>query len=331
MNAVAGGVGQSHCHRRPLSPSRMVMKRLAPIAMLLAVCGAARVAGSRQEMPPVLSARTDLVTLAVTVVDRYGARVGGLRAEHFTVYDGGETRAIQFFSSGGLPATVGLLIDSSGSMRGHRRQVTAAASAFTVMGNEGDEFFTLNFNDVVWPGLPPRVAFTRNRELLQAALAAAPAQGMTALYDAVDRGLSQLESGSRDRRALIIVSDGGDNASARTRSDVLAHARRASAVIYSVSILDPDNREGRADVLKALARETGGRAHTASGGEDVDRAFDDIAAEIRSGYTIGFVPVQAANAGFRPIRVVVDTGDRRRLTARTRAGYYAEPPAAPSP
>ena len=307
------------------------MKRLAPIAMLLALCGAASEARSRQEMPPILSARTDLVTLAVTVVDRHGARVGGLHAEHFTVYDGGETRPIQFFSSDRLPATVGLLIDCSGSMRGHQRQIIGAASAFTVMADEGDEFFTLNFNDVVWPGLPSPVAFTRNRELLQAALAAMPAQGRTALYDAVDRGLSQLEGGSRDRRALIIVSDGGDNASARTRDEVLAHARRASAVIYSVSILDPDNGEGRANVLKTLARETGGRAHTASGGDDVGLAFDDIAAEIRSGYTIGFVPVQATSAGFRSIRVVVDTGDRRRLTTRTRAGYYAEPLAAPSP
>ena len=302
------------------------MKRLAPIAMTLAVCGAASVVASRQEVPPILSARTDLVTLAVTVVDRQGALVGGLRSEDFTVYDSGEPRAVQFFSRDRLPATIGLLIDSSHSMRGHRQEVTAAGSAFTVMCDEGDEFFTLNFHEAVWPGLPPGIAFTRNTEQLQAALAAAPAQGMTALYDAVDRALTQLEGGSRDRRALIVVSDGGDNASTRTRDAVLAHARRANAAIYSVSILDPDNREARADVLKTLARETGGRAHTASRDQDVYRAFVQIAAEIRSGYTIGFAPVEPAAAGFRPIRVVVGAGDRRRLTARTRAGYYAEPP-----
>jgi Ca-activated chloride channel homolog len=305
------------------------MKRLAPIAMTLALCGAASVAASWQEVPTILSARTALVTLEVTVVDRQGALVGGLRPEHFSVYDSGEPRAIQFFSSDRLPATIGLLIDSSRSMRGHRQEVTAAGSAFTVMFDEGDELFTLNFNEAVWPGLPPGLAFTRNTEQLQAALAAAPAQGLTALYDAVDRGLTQLEAGSRDRRALIVVSDGGDNASTRTRDEVVEHARRASAAIYSVSILDPDNRDARADVLKTLARETGGRAHTASRDQDVHRAFVKIAAEIRSGYTIAFAPVETANAGFRPIRVVVDAGDRRQLTARTRAGYYAEPSAAP--
>jgi Ca-activated chloride channel family protein len=203
--------------------------------------------------------------------------------------------------------------------------VTAAAAAFVAMRSPLDEFFTLNFNEAVWPGLPPSVAFTGDTAQLRAALSAAPAQGMTAVYDAVDRGLSHLQRGTRDRRALILVSDGGDNASAQTLAAVLEHARRRSAAIYSVTLFDPDNRDARPQVLKTLARETGGRALTARRTEDVMRSFARIAQEIRSGYTIGFAPAETSEGGFRAIRVVADAGDRRQLIARTRAGYYARP------
>jgi len=102
-------------------------------------------------------------------------------------------------------------------------------------------------------------------------------------------------------------------------------ARRANVSIYTVTLFDPDNRDARPAVLKTLARETGGRVFTARRTEDVVRAFTRIAQEIRSGYSIGFAPPQAAEGGFRSIRVAVDAGDHRQLVARTRAGYYAEP------
>ncbi len=277
----------------------------------------------KDQRPPVLSVETDLITLPVTVVDQHGGFVTGLRQEHFTVYDNGERQTIEFFTSEDLPATVGLVIDSSGSMRGRREDVTAAGTAFVAMSHPLDEFFTLNFNEAVWLGLPPRVIFTEDMDELRDALAAAPAQGMTALYDAVDRALDQLQLGSRDRKALIVVSDGGDNASSHTLDAVLEHARRTNAVLYSVSPFDPDNHDARPQVLKRLARETGGDAFTPKHEDDVMSAFGQIAREIRSGYTIGFSPSSTADGGFRPIRVVADAGDHRQLTVRTRAGYYA--------
>jgi Ca-activated chloride channel family protein len=293
--------------------------------VLVALWGVAVAATPQQRADvPVLSIRTDLVTLAVTVVDQRGAFVSGLRQEHFTIYDNGERQAIQFFTSEDIPATIGLLIDSSASMRGRRGQVTAAAAAFASMGRPADEFFTLNFNEVVWPGLPPAVSFTEDREELLEALAAAPARGMTALYDAVDRGLRQLDRGTRDRKALILVSDGGDNASTQTLEAVVDRARRTGAAIYPVTLFDPDNRDARPQVLNTLARETGGRTFTATTDAAVAESFAGIAEEIRSGYTIGFVP-DPSNAGFRTIRVTVDAGNHRQLTARTRAGYYAGP------
>lgn len=278
---------------------------------------------------PVLAVRTDLVTLSLTVVDRQGRYVTGLRPSDFTVYDGAERREIQFFTGEDLPATVGLIIDSSGSMRTHREHVTAAGAAFAAMRHQLDELFTVNFNEAVWFGLPPGVAFTGDADLIRAVLAAAPARGMTALYDAIDRGLGHLRLGTRDRKALIVVSDGGDNASVQTRDAVLEHARRTNAVIYTVALVDSADRDARPRVLKTLARETGGRSLAPDDADDVTASFSEIARELRSGYTIAFVPAEVFEGGFRPVRVVADAGDGRKLIVRTRAGYYASPPELP--
>lgn len=302
------------------------MTRLIYPALLLALgTVVAATSPQRRVEPPILSVRTDLVTLSVTVVDQRGALVTGLRQDHFTVYDNGEQQTIQFFTSEDLPATIGLVVDSSGSMRGRREDMTAVAAAFAAMRHPLDEFFTLSFNEAVWPGLPPLVAFTEDPDQLRAALLTAPAQGMTALYDALDRGLKHLEHGTRDRKALIVISDGGDNASEQTLAAVLDRARRTNAVIYSVTFFDPDNRDARLQVLKALARETGGRVFTAKRSEDVMRSFAQIAQGIRGGYTIGVAPAETSEGRFRSIRVLVDSDNHRQLIARTRAGYYAGP------
>ena len=303
------------------------MRPLTYLALLLGLWTALGSASPQQpgELVPVISARTDLVTLTVSVVDRRGGFVTGLRPEHFTVYDSGEPQTIQVFTSEDIPATIGLVIDSSGSMRGRRNLVAAAAAAFADMSHPLDEFFTVNFNEYVWLGLPPDVAFTEDMDELGAALSAAPSYGMTALYDAVDRALDHLQLGSRDRRALIVVSDGGDNASSQTLDAVLEHARRAGAVIYSVTLDNLGDRDANPRVLRKLAGETGARTFTPGSADEVMRSFAQIAREIRSAYTIGFAPTATSDVGFRPIRVVVDGGDRRGLTARTRAGYYAGP------
>jgi Ca-activated chloride channel family protein len=304
------------------------VKPLPYLALFLGLGGAFDLASPRQqtvEPPAVLSVRTDLVTLPVTVVDRDGRFVTGLGREHFTIYDSGEQQPIEFFASEDLPATIGLLIDSSGSMRGRRKDVTAGAAAFAAMSHPLDEFFTVNFNEAVWPGLPPSLLFTEDTAVLHAALSVAPARGMTALYDAVDLALRHLELGTRDRKALIVVSDGDDNASVQTLEGVLEHARQASAVIYSVTLVDPDDHDAKPQILKTLAGQTGGRAFRPRRPEEVTASFAEIARDIRSGYTIGFVAPETPAGGFRPVRVIADAGDGRRLLVRTRAGYYARP------
>lgn len=307
------------------------MRPLPCLALFLGLWSALGSASPQQHVEPlpVLTVKTDLVTLPVTVVDRRGEFVSGLRQEDFVVYDNGELQMIEFFTSEDVPATIGLVVDSSGSMRERRDDVTAAATAFAGISHPLDEFFTLNFNEVVWPGLPPHLPFTEDMDELRDALAAAPAAGMTALYDAVDRGLDYLERGTRDRKALIVVSDGGDNASGRTLDAVLEHARLTSAVIYGVSIVDLDDHEAKPEVVKQLARETGGRAFTPKRADEVMDAFAQIARDIRSSYTIGFSPPDTGEGGFRTVRVVADAGNGRQLSVRTRAGYYAGPSARP--
>jgi Ca-activated chloride channel family protein len=277
------------------------------------------------QQPLVLSVKTDLVTLPVTVVDRRGAFVSGLAREHFTVYDNGEPRAIQLFTSEDVPATVGLVIDSSGSMRGRREAMTTAVLAFARTSHPLDELFTVHFNEKVWLGLAPRTPFTKDGDQLRAALASRPAEGMTALYDGIDRALDHLQRGTRERKALIVVSDGGDNASWRSLDAVLDRARRTNVAIYAVALSGPEGEGARPQVLKKLARETGGEVFSPERAGDVTKAFAQIAREIRSGYTIGFVPVETADQRFRTIRVVADAGDRRQFIVRTRAGYYSGP------
>jgi Ca-activated chloride channel family protein len=286
-------------------------------------------AQQRGEPPPQpLSIRTELVTLPVSVVDADGGFVTDLRREQFAVYDNGEPQRIEFFSNEDLPLTIGLVLDSSASMRTHRNTVTAAAAAFAAMSDPLDQFFTVNFNERVWLGLPGNVPFTEDWGQLHAALARAPAYGMTALHDAVDLALDHIRLGTHARKALIVVSDGGDNASSHTRDAVLQHARESETVIYAVTLIDRDDRETNPRVMKTLASETGGRAFAPRDADEVIRSFEQIARELRSGYEIGFAPSDESG-GFHLVRVAVNSGDRRRLSARTRVGYYAERPAAP--
>ena len=300
------------------------MRALLCLALSLAAWGVSGAAFPQQtQIPPVLSVHTDLVTLPVTVVDRRGTVVTGLGPDDFVVYDNGEPRRIEFFSAEDVPATIGLVIDSSGSMRSRREQIAAAATAFAATSHPLDEFFVVNFNDRVWLGLPSAATFTADRGQLYAFISTLSAEGMSALYDGLDRALDHLELGTRDRKALVVLSDGGDNASSQSLENVMQRARQSNAVVYAVILFDQDDRDARPRMLKELARQTGGRAVVPNRRGDVMSALVEIANELRSGYTIGFAPPDTAQAGFRPIRVIANAGDGRRLIARTRAGYHA--------
>ena len=268
--------------------------------------------------PQRLTSASELVVLNVTVLDKK-AHVPDLPREAFAIFEDGKPQPLGFFASADLPSTVGLVIDSSISMHRRREAVIAAGSSFADSSHPDDELFTVNFNERVWPGLPPGQLFTSDRGELRRALASMTTRGQTAFYDGVSTALRHLEKGSRQKKVLIVVSDGGDNVSRTTFDEVLRTALRMDAVIYTISIRDEYDSEGRPDVLKKLAAATGGEAFFLRHSKEVAPAFERIARDIRSGYTLGYTP-DPGRTGYRAVKVLVKSSNRD-LTVRCRSGY----------
>lgn len=266
-----------------------------------------------------------LVLLDVAVRDRAGNLVVGLSKENFRVTEDGRSQLITVFAADDLPVTVGILVDESRSMTQKRVDVLAAAETVIQESNREDEIFVLNFNDRVMRGLPDRMLFSDNIDELRAALNRGIPQGKTALNDAVVAGLNQLQKGRRDKKTLIVISDGGDNASRYKRRDMLDMVEGSIATIYTIGLYDPDDPERDPGLLKALARISGGRAYFPQNPKSMVLECRDIAKEIRTRYTIGYLaPPGNGTTQLRHIRVHVLAVGRSKLSAYTRGSYRYE-------
>jgi VWFA-related protein len=262
--------------------------------------------------------------LHATVSDRQGGVVSDLGERDFEVYEDGAPQRIQLFKNEDIPVTVGLVVDHSTSMRPKLAEVSAAAGAFVRSSNREDEMFVVNFNEIVSPGLPGAIRFTDSAAELEDAIERAPAKGMTALYDAIIKALEELQAGSRDKKALIVVSDGGDNASAHSLAQVMRLAGQSSAVVYTVGIFEEEDPERNLGALKSLARATGGEAYLPGQLSEVAPICERIARDIRHQYTIGYVPINTPRDGaYRAIRVVARATGHGAMSVRTRTGYIA--------
>jgi VWFA-related protein len=271
-----------------------------------------------------ISVDVALVVLHVTVSDRRGGFVSNLGKQDFVVYEDGRPQPIRLFTNEDVPVTVGLIIDHSTTMQSKLAEVAAAARTFVRSSNREDEMFVVNFNEIVSLGLPGRIRFTDSAAELENAITRAPTEGQTALYDAIAKGLEELQAGSRDKKVLIVVSDGGDNVSARSLAQVMNLAEQSSAVIYTVGVFDEDDPDRNPGVLKRLAQATGGEAFLPGQLSDVVAICEGIARDIRHQYTIGYVPTNLARDGsYRAIRVVAGAKGHDRLSVRTRTGYRA--------
>jgi len=275
---------------------------------------------------PIFSAQSELVVLQVMVQDRHGRYITDLSAEAFSVLEDGTPRTISFFNRLDAPVTVGLLVDSSGSMRGVRDLVAAAAGAFVTGSNQEDEIFALTFGDDVRPVLPAAEPFTNDGATLRRSLfdALAP-RGRTALYDAVAQGLQYADAGMHERKALIAVSDGGDNASTATFDDVVRRTQRSNALIYSIVVRDPLETDASPRRLKRLAEASGGQAFEPREAGKVPFALQQIARDIRNMYTLGYAPPPNKGVGLRHVRVRVAAPGNGSLRVRTREAYLVEP------
>jgi Ca-activated chloride channel homolog len=274
--------------------------------------------------PYTIRVSVGLVVLHATVQNHRGNLVSGLGQDDFQVYEDGALQQIKYFSHDDIPVTAGLVIDNSGSMGPKIPEVVAAALAFARSSNPQDQMFVVNFNEHVRFALPDNTPFTDQPGQLQVALSHIKADGETALYDAIAAALEHLKRGNRDKKVLIVVSDGGDNASWHKLSQIMTLARQSDAIIYTLGLFDENDPDKNPHVLRRLARETGGEAFLPKSLSEVVPICEQIARDIRNQYTIAYIPTNRKQDGtYRTIQVKAEAPRRGRLFVRTRTGYTA--------
>lgn len=288
------------------------MRSLIAVALL-------PLAGMLAQQPP-FRAETRLVVIHATVRNPRGELVTNLERDAFKVFENGKRQPITLFRRDDIPVSLGLLIDNSGSMRLLRSKVEAAAVALARASNPEDEIFVLNFNDKARVDVP----FTSDVAALEAGIGRVDSIGGTAMWDAIGQGQSYLsERGTRERRVLLVITDGIDNASVATRDQIEKQAEQRDTVIFAVGLFGDEGRvkHGRHE-LDQLADRTGGIAYYPAGIEQMGAVALEIARQIRNQYTIAYAPSnQALDGTYRAIRVTVASPDA--LSVRTRAGYRA--------
>lgn len=272
--------------------------------------------------PSRLVAKTELVLLPVSVTDSDGNFISGLGSQSFRVYENGRLQQVTAFQDGDTPVTVGLIVDHSRSMAAKLAEVATAVSAFARSSNAEDEMFVVDFNDDVSVELLDGKPFTNDPHELAKAVSAVRARGRTALYDAVAEGLLHLQLGQWDKKALIVVSDGGDNASQQKFSRILELAQKSQVSIYCIGLADADE-EANPAVLRRLSKATGAIAFFPTSRQSVVEISQRIARDLREQYTLGFVPENTGSGdSFRQLSVKVTAPGRGKLQVRSRPGYF---------
>jgi Ca-activated chloride channel homolog len=295
---------------------------------------------SQKGDPAIIRADVRVVVLHTTVVDKSGHFVTDLPQQAFTVLENGAKQTMQKFKREDVPVSMGLIVDNSGSMRDKRAKVEAAAVALAKASNAEDEVFVVNFNDEAFLDLPAGTEFTSDIKMIQEALTRIDSKGGTLLRDSVRMSIDYLkEKGHRDKKVLVVVTDGDDNASETTLESLVKIAQQSEVLIYTVGLLGENDRSvaRRAErELKALSQATGGESYFPKEVSEVDQVAHQVARDIRSQYIIQYRPSNEAMDGtYRQVKVVVNAAGKP--TVRTRSGYYATPdrqtapPAQPPP
>ena len=270
----------------------------------------------------------NLVVVNVTVTDPYDRIVTGLDQENFAVYDEKVSQRIVAFSTEDAPISVGMIFDSSGSMSDKIEKSKEAALQFFKTSNPQDEFMLINFNER--PNLIS--AFTSKFENLEDRLITVRAGGKTALLDAIYLGLSEMKKATTNRKALLVISDGGDNHSRYTERDVKKAVKEADVEIYAVGIFEPLSSRGRTTeeaggpgLLSELAEVSGGRMFSVEDPNELPDIMEKISIELRNQYVIGYKPSNLVRDGrWRRIKVKLSPPKGLPpLQVYSRTGYYA--------
>ena len=267
-----------------------------------------------------------LVVLHTTVLDDRGKFADGLKADNFRVYEDKVEQKLSTFKREDVPVSMGLVIDNSGSMRDKRPRVNEAAITLVEASNPQDEAFVVNFNDDFYLDLDKD--FTNSVPELKEALERIDSRGSTALYDAIIGSLDHLKKASKDKRVLLVVTDGEDNSSHNSLEKTLREVQKTNTVIYTIGLLGDEKRKEKNHAMKALkeiAEGSGGLAFFPENVEDVHTICEQVAHDIRNQYTLAYYPSNTKKDGtFRAVTVqVIPPHGRGKLVARTRNGYYA--------
>lgn len=281
-----------------------------------------RLAMTHEQTPYVIRDNVNLVLLDVSVRNPAGGYVSGLRENNFTVDDDGVKQRMTRFAAADIPITVGLVVDTSGSMRKKRPHVVMSGLEFAKSSNPKDEFFVVNFNDHVYFGLPKGTGFTDQLQSLRDALFLGRPDGQTALYDAISVGLKHLEQGHNDVRTLIVVSDGGDNVSKTSFAQLTRMIEASRATIYTIGLLDPDDQDLNPRVLRKIAALSGGEFFAPRELGELSPIFEKIASDLRNRYTLAFVPDQSLDKHtLHTLKVSARDNDGRKLIVHSRTSY----------
>jgi len=267
-----------------------------------------------------------LVVLHTSVLDDRGKFADGLKVENFRIFEDKVEQKLSTFKREDVPVSMGLVIDNSGSMRDKRPRVNEAALTLVESSNPQDEAFVVNFNDDFYLDLDKD--FTNNIPELKEALERIDSRGSTALFDAVIGSLDHLKKAAKDKRVLLVVTDGEDNSSHNSLEKTLREIQKTDTVIYTIGLLGDEKRKDKNHAMKALkqiAEASGGLAFFPESVDDVHTICEQVAHDIRNQYTLAYYPSNTRKDGtFRAVSVqVIPPRGRGKLVARTRNGYYA--------
>ena len=297
----------------------------AALSHLVAVFVAAQPGKSLPDATPTqaISMNVSRVVLYASVREGKTGFVGDLTKDNFVVKDDGKIQEIKQFSRDDVAIAVGLVIDNSQSMLNKRDEVVAAGKAFVRASNPNDEMFIVHFNDNITFGLPTDRMFSSNQEELNRALDKTSLQGQTALYDAIQTALDHLKKSHLTKRALFVISDGGDNRSASKLKDIVKAADLSGALFYGIGIYDPLDGDANPGAVKRLAQATGGEAFFPKTLEEISGLCESIARDLRNQYTLVYAPPERQNdSAYHRVEVSVKDPQRRKLKVTTRSGYY---------
>jgi len=303
------------------------MSKSGILSVILTFVAARSLLAQAQSNPPsesgfTLYAASQLVVLRVGVQDSHGTNIKGLQAGDFMIYENGHPQTIKQFAHEDRPVTLGIVMDASGSMRTKQAEVITAALAFVNSSNPEDQTFVVTFNDHAALGLPPGTPFSNDPREIKTALFGRKPEGKTALYDALVLAADHLAKGKWENKALLLISDGGDNNSTDTLDDAVRAVRMSGAAVYSIALFDPEDPEHNLGALHRLSRDSGGEAFAPTELSEIGSLCLRIAADIRASYTLAYTPPQPdEHSSWRKIKVVAHAHTGGKLIIHARTGY----------